>query len=190
MEIISGVPFAHSKEIINSLTPKTLVAAAALVNYNFNTSLDHSRARLKWGKLSSFDTHTHTHWFEYSYKFKREINNAVINRWTMKDFMRIVEAKQSRFKLIYIRFKRFTFVNQDRSSRQSSSVCKTRYIAIVRARIKTEWINQRRPLPHSTWNDEWKYRISDICPPEKSRHGVKWTIFAEMADGRNTRRYL
>lgn len=77
--------------------------------------------------------------------------------------MRIVEAKQSRFKLIYIRFKRFTFVNQDRSSRQSSSVCKTRYIAIVRARIKTEWINQRRPPPpiqRGMMNESIVYLIS------------------------------
>lgn len=80
----------------------------------------------------------------------------------MKDFMRIVEAKPSRFKLIYIRFKRFTFVNQDRSSRQSSSVCKTRYIAIVRARIKTEWINQRRPPPiqRGMMNESIVYLIS------------------------------
>lgn len=34
--------------------------------------------------------------------------------------------------------------------------------------------------PHSMWNDEWKYRISDICPPKVD--GVKWTIFAEMGE--------
>lgn len=62
-------------------------------------------------------------------------------------------------------------------------VCKTRYKAIVRARIKTEWINQRPPPspppPYSTWNDEWKYGMYLWYLSSK---GVKWGRFLlEMA---------
>lgn len=67
-------------------------------------------------------------------------------------------------------------------------VCKTRYKAIVRARIKTEWINQRPPFPpppiQRGMMNESMVCICDICP-RKVLNGddfcLKW---------RDTRRYL